>query len=364
METSARNRFESVVDLAQTAAALVADGKGILAADESVPTITKRFDALRIASTATARRDYRELLLTAPGAAQFLSGVILHDETIRQQTAAGVPIVTLAERQGIIPGIKVDAGTRALAMHPGEVITEGLDGLRERFAEYRRLGARFAKWRAVFHVSAALPSAGCITAHADALARYAALCQEQGLVPIVEPEVLMDGHHTIERCEEVTGYVHHAVFTALLQQGVQLEQMLLKPNMIVPGEDSPRQVDIETVARATLRELRRHVPPAVPGIVFLSGGQREVTATRHLEAINRAPGPKPWKLSFSFGRALQDSAMATWKGSRENTAAAQAAFFHRARCNSLARMGGYTDVEETKNTGEAVPPFAAKWRDD
>ena len=364
METSARKRFETAVDLAHTAAALVADGKGILAADETPTTLSKRFDALKITSTATTRRDYREVLLTAPGTAQFISAVIFHDETLRQQTAAGAPMVAICERLGIIPGIKVDAGTRALALHPGETITEGLDGLRERLAEYRRLGARFAKWRAVFTVSPTQPSAGCITANADALARYAALCQEQDLVPIVEPEVLMDGAHTLERCEEVTGYVLHAVFTALLQQRVHLDEMLLKPNMVTAGDECPRQADVPTVAAATLRCLRRHVPPAVPGIVFLSGGQRDVTATRHLDAINRAGGPKPWQLTFSYGRALQDAALATWKGKPEAAPVAQSAFYHRARCNSLATLASYSETEEDKHVGESVPHIAAKWRDD
>ncbi len=363
METSARKRLDTAVDLAQTAAALVADGKGILAADERPATLSKRFEALGIPSTATTRRVYRELLLTAPGTAQFISGVIFHDETLRQQTAAGAPMVALCERQGIIPGIKVDAGTRALALHAGETVAEGLDGLRERLAEYRRLGARFAKWRAVFTISGSLPSTACIAANADALARYAALCQEQDLVPIVEPEVLMDGAHTIERCEEVTACVHRAVFAALLEQGVHLEEMLLKPNMIVPGEDGPPP-DVHAVAAATVRELRRHVPAAVPGIVFLSGGQRDIVATRHLDAINRTGGPRPWKLAFSYGRALQDCALATWKGKPELATAAQSAFFHRARCNSLASLASYTDTEEAKHTGEAIPLIAASWRDD
>jgi fructose-bisphosphate aldolase class I len=351
-------------DLARTAAALVPPGKGILAADETVSTLTKRFDALEIASTSSSRRDYRELLLTTPGAEEFISGAILQDETIHQHGSAGTPIAVICNQLGILPGIKVDAGTTPLAGHAGEHVTEGLDRLRERLADYRRLGARFAKWRAVFAVGDMLPSAGCVAANAEALARYAVLCQEQALVPIVEPEVLMDGPHTIERCEEVTGSVLHAVFEALLEQGVCLEGMLLKPNMVVPGDDCPRQADIGTVAAATLRCLRRHVPPAIPGVVFLSGGQRDVVATRHLDAINRAGGPKPWKLSFSYGRALQDAALATWRGKPEHLASAQRAFYHRARCNGLAALGAYDEHEEDAHVGEAAAQVPPGWRDD
>ena len=352
-----------MTDPAKTAAALVSPGKGILAADETVSTLTKRFDALKIASTATSRRDYRELLLTTPGAGEFISGAILHDETIRQESAAGQPLVAVCEKAGILPGIKVDAGAKPLSGRAGERVTEGLDGLRERLAEYRRLGARFAKWRAVIEVSDRLPSAGCVAANAVALARYAALCQEQELVPIVEPEVLMDGPHTIERCEEVTANVLHTVFAALFQQGVRLESMLLKPNMVVSGAECPRQADVATVAAATLRCLRRHVPPAVPGIVFLSGGQRDVVATRHLDAINRSGGPKPWKLSFSYGRALQDAALAAWRGEPTGIGAAQRAFYHRARCNSLAALGEYSEREEGARN-EVLPGSSSDWRDD
>jgi fructose-bisphosphate aldolase class I len=340
----------------------VRQGKGILAADETVGTLTKRFDALQIASTATSRRDYREMLLTTPGVAELISGVIMYDETIRQQSVTGPSLTALCRQLGIIPGIKVDLGAKPLAGRDGENITEGLDGLRERLTEYRGLGARFAKWRAVFVVSETLPSVGCITANADALARYAALCQEQGLVPIVEPEVLMDGSHTIERCEEVTDAVLHEVFDALFVHGVRLEGMLLKPNMIVPGDECPRQADSTVVAEATLRCLRRHVPPAVPGVVFLSGGQRDVFATQNLDTMNRAGGPTPWKLSFSYGRALQDAALATWRGRAENVQAAQAAFLHRARCNHLAAVGGYSDLQEHEN--EVPHALAATWRDD
>jgi fructose-bisphosphate aldolase class I len=351
-------------DLERTAAGLVAPGKGILAADETVETLTRRFDALKIESTPSSRRDYRELLLTTPGAADFTSGVILYDETIRQQGSDGTPIATLCRRLGIVPGIKVDRRAKPLAGSPGEQVTEGLDGLRERLAEYREMGASFAKWRAVLRVGDALPSAACVAANAHALGRYAALCQEQGLVPIVEPEVLMDGAHALERCEEVTGAVLHAVFGALFEQHVHLEGMLLKPNMVVPGAAGARQASVAEVAAATLRCLRRHVPPAVPGIVFLSGGQNDVLATRHLDAINRAGGPKPWALSFSYGRALQDAALATWLGRPANVAAAQRAFHHRARCNGLAARGEYTDAEEEHAHGAVAPSVSADWNDD
>jgi fructose-bisphosphate aldolase class I len=352
-----------MTDLVQTAAALVSKSKGILAADETPSTLTKRFDALKIPSTPLTRRDYREMLLTTPGASEFIAGVIVQDETIRQQGTSGAPLVALASRLGFIPGIKVDAGTKPLAGRPHEHVTEGLDGLRDRLAEYRQLGARFAKWRAIFEVSDVLPSAGCVAANAHALARYAALCQEQELVPIVEPEVLMDGAHPIERCEEVTGFVLRAVFGALFEQAVGLEGMLLKPNMVVPGIRCPRQADVSEVAIATLRCLRRHVPAAVPGVAFLSGGQRDVLATRHLDAINRAQGPKPWRLTFSYGRALQDTALAAWRGKPDSVPAAQKAFFHRARCNGLAALGAYSKLEEEHVT-EPAPSLSADFRDD
>jgi fructose-bisphosphate aldolase class I len=335
-----------MMNLTQTAITLVSQGKGILAADETASTLTKRFDALGIASTPTSRRDYREMLLTTPGAGDRISGVILQDETIRQEDSAGTPFVELCNRLGILPGIKVDAGITPLAGRPREHVTEGLDDLRARLAEYHRLGARFAKWRAVFAVSDVLPSAGCVAANAGALARYAALCQEQGLLPIVEPEVLMSGPHTIERSEDVTGGVLHAVFAALLEQGVRLEEMLLKPNMVLPGNQCPSQADASAVANATLRCLRCHVPAAVPGVVFLSGGQHDVVATLHLDAINRADGPKPWALTFSYGRALQDAALATWRGRPENRGAAQGLFYHRAKCNGLASRGAYSELDE------------------
>jgi fructose-bisphosphate aldolase class I len=332
--------------LESVAATLVAEGKGILAADESVSTLTRRFDALGIQSTEQSRRAYREMLFTTRGAAEFISGAILYDETIRQKSSDGMPLAQVLSRQGIVPGIKVDTGAEPLAGAPEETVTEGLDGLRDRLAEYHGMGARFAKWRAVIRVTPNLPSPACVSANAHALARYAALCQEQGLVPIVEPEVLMNGAHPIERCEEVTGRVLHAVFDALFEQGVSLESMLLKPNMVIAGMECPRPASVEEVATATLRCLRGHVPVAVPGIVFLSGGQKDKLATAHLNAINRLSGPKPWKISFSYGRALQDSAMAAWQGRDENLKAGQQAFYRRARCNSAATRGEYTDQME------------------
>jgi fructose-bisphosphate aldolase class I len=333
-------------DLESIAATLVAEGKGILAADESVATLTRRFDTLGVQSTEQSRRAYREMLFTTPSAAEFISGAILYDETIRQKSSDGMPLAQALSRQGIVPGIKVDTGAEPLAGAPEETVTEGLDGLRDRLAEYHGMGARFAKWRAVIRVTPNLPSPACVSANAHALARYAALCQEQGLVPIVEPEVLMNGAHTIERCEQVTGKVLHVVFDALFEQGVSLQAMLLKPNMVIAGTECPRPASVQEVASATLRCLRRHVPVAVPGIVFLSGGQTDRAATAHLNAINRMPGPKPWKISFSYGRALQDAAMAAWRGRDENLEAGQQAFYHRARCNGAATRGEYTDQME------------------
>jgi fructose-bisphosphate aldolase class I len=327
--------------LAAIARAIVADGKGILAADETPGTITKRLTAYQIPSTAESRRAYREMFFTTPGLAAYIGGVILQDETIRQRSSTGAPLVDLLVAQGIIPGIKVDQGAKPLAGAAGELVTEGLDGLRDRLAEYYQLGARFAKWRAVFGIGDGLPSATCVRANAEALARYAALCQEQGLVPIVEPEVLMVGDHTIARCEEVTSEVLQAVFDALYDQNVELEGILLKPNMIVAGLECPSQPSPEEVAAATLRTLARHVPPAVPAVVFLSGGQDYLRATENLSAINRADGPKPWKLSFSYGRALQDEAMERWHGEAENVTAGQRAFYHRAKCDSAAALGRY-----------------------
>jgi fructose-bisphosphate aldolase class I len=333
-------------DLASTAQALVAGGKGILAADETPGTLTRRLDALKIESTPDSRRAYREMFFTTPGIAEFISGVIMQDETIRQKSSTGIALADLLAQQGIIPGIKVDNGAKPLAGSPGENITEGLDGLRERLKEYRDMGARFAKWRAVIAVSDTLPSATCVKVNAHALARYAALCQEQGVVPIVEPEVLMDGAHTIERCEDVTGHVLHEVFNALIDQNVALEGMLLKPNMVISGIKCERQASVSEVALATVRCLSRHVPAAVPGIVFLSGGQNHLIATEHLSAINQLDAPKPWKLSFSYGRALQEEALKAWQGKTENVKAGQQAFYHRAKCDSAAVLGKYTRAME------------------
>jgi len=348
-------------ELERTAADLVADGKGILAADETVGTLSKRFAALSIPSTEQTRRAYREMLFTAPGAAEFVSGVITYDETIRQKSAAGMPLAQVLSGQGILPGIKVDTGAKPLAGSPDETVTEGLDGLRDRLAEYHGMGARFAKWRAVIRITGSLPSPMCLSVNAHALARYAALCQEQRLVPIVEPEVLMDGAHGIERCEEVTGAVLHAVFDALFEQGVSLTLMLLKPNMVIAGKQCPRQASVQEVAAATLRCLRRHVPAAVPGIVFLSGGQSDRLATAHLDAINRLAPAKPWKISFSYGRALQDPALEAWHGRDGNVKAAQQALYHRLRCNGAASLGRYTEDMETAT---ASPARAREWDDD
>jgi fructose-bisphosphate aldolase, class I len=333
-------------DLDSTARALVGGGKGILAADETPPTLTRRLDALKIESTPDSRRAYREMFFSTPGVAEFISGVIMQDETIRQKSSTGIALADLLAQQGIIPGIKVDNGAKPLAGSPGENITEGLDGLRERLKDYRDMGARFAKWRAVIAVSDTLPSATCVQVNAHALARYAALCQEQGVVPIVEPEVLMDGSHTIERCEKVTGDVLHVVFNALFDQKVSLEGMLLKPNMVISGTKCAKQASVKEVALATVRCLSRHVPAAVPGIVFLSGGQNHLVATEHLSAINQLEGPKPWKISFSYGRALQDEALKAWHGKNENLKAGQRAFYHRAKCDSAAALGKYTTAME------------------
>jgi fructose-bisphosphate aldolase class I len=335
-------------NLEQAARAIVADGKGILAADETVPTVTKRMAVHAIASTAESRRAYRELFFSTPGIAAFIGGVIMQDETIRQNSSTGKPLITLLTNQGIIPGIKVDQGAQPMAGAPGERITEGLDGLRGRLQEYRQMGARFAKWRAVFVIGSGLPTARCVHANAHALARYASLCQEQGLVPIVEPEVLMSGAHTIERSEEVAGQVLQAVFEALFEQNVSVEGMLLKPSMVIAGKDCPKRASVEEVATATVRTLARHVPPAVPAIVFLSGGQDHVRATEHLCAITRVDGPKPWKLSFSFARALQDEALEVWHGKAENVPAGQHAFYHRAKCDSAAALGRYRSAMESE----------------
>ncbi|MEO6567338.1 MAG: class I fructose-bisphosphate aldolase [Opitutaceae bacterium] len=331
-----------------TALALVARGKGILAADESTPTLEKRFQSAAIASTEENRRAYRELLFTTPGLGAFVSGVILYDETIRQKTADGTSFVDVLHAHKIIPGIKVDRGAKPLAGFPGEKITEGLDGLRERLAEYAQLGVRFTKWRAVLSVGPHLPSLAALQANAHALARFAALSQEAGLVPIVEPEVLMDGDHSIERHEEATAAALHWLFPELLAQHVRLEAMLLKPNMVVAGDSYPDEPSVLTVAEATLRCMRRHVPAAVPGLVFLSGGQSDIRATEHLDAMNRLDRA-PWELSFSFGRALQAPTLKLWAGNPANVRAAQEALHHRAACNSAARLGTYTpEVERSK----------------
>lgn len=345
----------TTLDMIRTATALVAPGKGILAADESFPTIEKRFKRLNIASTPETRRDYREMLFTTPGIGGFISGVILFDETIRQKTADDTPFVEVLKRQGIIPGIKVDLGAKPLARFPDEKITEGLDGLRDRLVGYRHLGAQFTKWRAVIGINDHHPSRACLETNAHALARFAALTQEAGLVPIVEPEVLMDGNHSIDRCAEVTEAALHYVFTALVTQRVAFEPMLLKPNMVVPGKEFQPQAEAEEVADRTMQILRRTVPAAVPGIVFLSGGQSDLQATQNLNAINQRKGHAPWELSFSFGRALQAAAMKTWQGNNANVSAAQQALYHRARCNSFARSGKYTeDMEEKMQDRPAV----------
>jgi fructose-bisphosphate aldolase class I len=333
-------------ELETTAKALVAGGMGVLAADETPETLTKRFVALHIESTPDNRRAYREMLFATPGINKFISGVIMQDETSRQTSSNGISLIKLIAQQGMIPGIKVDMGAKPLAGWPNETVTEGLDNLRFRLLQYTQLGARFAKWRAVIRIGNSMPSMACILANAHALARYAALCQEQDVVPIVEPEVLMDGPHSIERCEEVTDNMLHATFSALFEQRVHIEGMLLKPNMIISGKQDVQQASVRDVAQATLRCLQRHAPAVVPGIVFLSGGQDHVTATAHLNAINQLEGPKPWKLGFSFGRALQDEAMQIWLGKTEKVRAAQAAFAHRAMCVSAAALGKYSESME------------------
>jgi fructose-bisphosphate aldolase class I len=325
--------------------ALVATGKGILAADESEGTIKKRFDSIGVESTEENRRAYRDLLFTTSGVEEYISGVILFDETIRQSAADGTPFPKVLEAKGIIPGIKVDKGAKPLANADGETITEGLDGLRQRLEEYRGLGARFAKWRATYSITAELPSEYCIWTNAHALARYAALCQEAGLVPIVEPEVLMDGTHTIERSFHVTSRVLGAVYTELFDQKVRLEGTLLKPNMVLSGYDASNRASVDDVAEWTMKCFYRHVPAAVPGIVFLSGGQSDEDATAHLNAMNKL-GSHPWQLSFSYGRALQAPALKAWGGKPENVEAAQRAYYHRAKMNGAARTGMYAPEME------------------
>src|SRR5579862_4450660 len=336
----------NLAELNKVAEAMVARGRGILAADESTGTIKKRFDALGVESTPDNRRDYREMLFrTGDAMSKYISGVILYDETIRQAAKDGTPLVKLIEKAGSIPGIKVDKGTKPLPFCPGEVITEGLDGLRERLVEYRGLGAKFAKWRAVIDIGTNIPSYNCIMTNANALARYAALCQDEGIVPIVEPEVLMDGDHDIDRCSEVTQWVLKETFQALFFNRVALEGIVLKPNMVVPGKKSGKRASVEEVADKTLRVLKACVPAAVPGIAFLSGGQSDEEATAHLDAMNRM-GPLPWQLTFSYGRALQHAPQMAWSGKSANVAAAQRAFNHRAMMNGLATTGQWkADLE-------------------
>jgi fructose-bisphosphate aldolase class I len=332
-------------ELEKVAQAMVAKGKGILAADESMGTIKRRFDSIKIESNENNRRAYREMLFTTKGIEEAISGVILFDETLRTAASDGTPFAQVLSKKGIIPGIKVDKGPVDLPEFPGEVVTEGLDGLRGRVKEYYEFGARFAKWRAVINIGEGIPTRTCLEANAHALARYAALCQEGGLVPIVEPEVLLDGSHTIERCQEVTEQTLKITFSELFEQRVYLEGMILKPSMVVSGKDNPKQAGVEEVAERTLRCLKRTVPAAVPGIAFLSGGQSAEKATEHLNAMNRM-GPHPWQVSFSYARALQDPALKAWKGEAGNVAAAQKIFYHRAKCNSAARSGSYNKQME------------------
>jgi fructose-bisphosphate aldolase class I len=340
-------------ELAIVAKAMVASGKGILAADESTGTIEKRFAGIKVENTEENRRAYRDTLFASKGLSQAISGVILYDETLRQKSASGTPFAQLLAKSGILPGIKVDTGAKDLAFCPGEKVTEGLDGLAKRCAEYVKLGAKFAKWRAVITIGRDIPSSTCIAANAHALARYAAICQAAGLVPIVEPEVLMDGDHTIERCEEVTEWTLNAVYEALYMNRVTLENSVLKPSMVISGKSCARQADVDEVAERTVRVLRRSVPAAVAGIVFLSGGQSDELATAHLNAMNRKFSVNlPWPLSFSYGRALQQPALKAWKGSASNVAAAQAALLHRSRMNSLATLGKYQAALEKQGAAD------------
>ena len=332
-------------ELEAVARAMVAKGKGILAADESMGTIKRRFDSIKIESNENNRRAYREMLFTTPGLEEAISGVILFDETIRTAASDGTPFPQVLSKRGIIPGIKVDKGPVDIPGFPAEVVTEGLDGLRARVKEYKEFGAKFAKWRAVITIGDGIPTYSCLEANAHALARYAALCQEGGLVPIVEPEVLLDGNHTIERCEEVTEATLRITFSTLMRHRVHLEGMILKPSMVVSGKENPRQAGVEEVAERTIRCLKRTVPAAVPGIAFLSGGQSAVSATEHLNAMNRL-GPHPWQVSFSYARALQDPAIKAWRGEAANVPTAQKIFYHRAKMNGAARSGSYTKEME------------------
>lgn len=326
--------------LEKVARALVAKGKGILAADESMGTIKRRFDSIQIESSETNRRAYRDMLFTAPGIEQAISGVILFDETLRTKANDGTPFAELLAKKGILPGIKVDKGPVDIPSFPGEVVTEGLDGLRGRLKEYKELGAKFAKWRAVITIGDGIPTYACLKANAHALGRYAALCQEAGIVPIVEPEVLLDGNHSVERCQDVSEDALRITFAQLAEQRIYLAGMILKPSMVVSGKDNPRQAGVEEVAERTIRVLKRAVPAAVPGIAFLSGGQSAVSATEHLNAMQKL-GPLPWEVTFSYARALQDPAIKAWKGQDANVSAAQKIFYHRAKMNSAARNGSY-----------------------
>jgi fructose-bisphosphate aldolase class I len=342
-------------ELKNTAQRMVAHDKGLLAMDESNPTCDKRFAKQGIPQTVEARRAYRELLITTPRLGECISGVILYDETIRQRGKDGTPFVETIQRAGIVPGIKVDTGAKALAGHPGEKVTEGLDGLRERLNEYFQMGARFAKWRAVITPGTGIPSRGCIEANAGALARYAALCQEAGLVPVVEPEVLMEGDHTLQRCGELTEEVLRAVFAHLYTQRVELDGIILKPNMVLPGLSCPQQEGVDEVADATVQCLSRAVPAAVPGVAFLSGGQSCELASARLNAMNvRFKSKLPWAVAFSFARAIQQPALEIWKGHEENVTAAQQALYHRARCNRAARRGEYQPAMERSWKWDAV----------
>jgi fructose-bisphosphate aldolase, class I len=338
----------NLAELNKVATAMVAPGRGILAADESSGTIKKRFDAIGVESSADSRRDYRELMFRANEAmTKYISGVILYDETIRQNAKDGTPLVKVIEKAGSLPGIKVDKGVQPLPMCPGEVITEGLDGLRQRLIEYRELGAKFAKWRAVIDIGEDMPSYACIMTNAHALARYAALCQDEGIVPIVEPEVLMDGDHDIDRCQAVTEWTLKTVFEQLYDQRVALEGMVLKPNMVIAGKKCSKQASVDEVAERTVKVLKARVPASVPGIAFLSGGQSDADATAHLDAMNKIGG-LPWKLTFSYGRALQAAPQKAWSGKLENVAAAQRAFVHRAMMNGLASLGQWKQDLEKK----------------
>jgi fructose-bisphosphate aldolase, class I len=347
-------------ELIKTASALVAGGKGLLAMDESNPTCNKRFAKIGIPQTEEARRDWRELIIMTPGLGKFISGTILYDETIRQTSKEGTPFIKIIADKGIIPGIKVDKGVKAIAGFPGEKITEGLDGLRNRLAEYVQMGARFAKWRAVFVIGNNLPSRGCIEANAHALARYAALCQEAGVVPMVEPEVLMDGSHDLQQCFAVTREVLHSVFDALYLQRVMLEGMILKPNMVIPGLDAPFQATADDVAEATIKCLRQSVPAAVAAIAFLSGGQSGELAAEHLNKMEvKYTSTLPWPLTYSFARAIQQPALEIWAGQEKNTAIAQQALYHRAGCAYAAKQGVYSAAMESTDAKKIAYPFTS-----